>query len=289
MIRTILKELNEFTKMQFVNSHRTYGSSLEELIASKEECPVSQEVFSEHPLGIYCLYGADSKGKLHSQYFDTDYLYKWLKNCKDTPGKIATNPLTREEIDDDIFKRIEKYFLLKSDCPDLKRSEQSSYLEKLLDDVKKGKELYSNVIYKSIISAETLQLDFLDHCSKDAEIKKIAEETGYREAAYKILENAPMGSWLARPSSLVGDESIIPIVLTRKVLKREFVNTVLFQKRGVGILVPKNQRNLLRGDNILNCEFDIDSDLFIEFVEKSDNLLLNKYYKLDVNTFMEGV
>ena len=88
---------------------------------------------------------------------------------------------------------------------------------------------------------------------------------------------------------IISIESIIPIVLTRKVLNRDFVNTVLFQKRGVGILIPKNQRNLLRGDNILNCEFDIDSDLFIEFVEKSDNLLLTKYYKLGVNTFMEGV
>ena len=261
--------------MQFTNSQRSYGCAVSDLIEAKEECPVSQDIFSEHPLGVYCLYGVDSYGIVKSQYFDTDYIYSWFKKCKEK-GKQPTNPLTRNLIEDNILTRLEKYYLLKKKCPSLLRTEQKKYYDNFLNDIKEDNEnIFENVIYKSIISAEAFKIHFMELCKPD-NIKKIVEDEGYREAAYKLLENSPDNTWLIRPSSLIGNDNIVPFIITIK-YDTGFENFPVVQKRGVGIVNLKNPTYLNRGDNIVNWEFEIVSDLFLEFLDKCEKINLPNY------------
>ena len=259
---------------------RGYGVALDEAIEANVECPISQDVFTDKPLSIYCLYGKNQLGKLISQYFDTEYLYNWVKSCKDK-GKKPTNPNTREEIDDRIFERIEKYYCIMMDIGDTSRSEGVKYLKDFKNDIISGKEIdevLTNSHYLAVLDAQLFKNDFIEHSKEvvdNSSEYKTDEDlcNSSREIAYKILEKCEVGSWLIRPTSVKGDDYNIAIVITKLESKDDgnnlYKHILCCQKRGLGIV--EYSTTVYREEDITNRkDFNILCDLFIELFSKEN-------------------
>lgn len=273
----------------FIQRH--YGAMIDETIGLDEECPISQDTFLDKPLSMYCLYGTNTGDKLVSKYFDTDYLYNWLLKCRNTPGLSPTNPITREEISDTIFNRIEKYYFLMKDIGDISRTDDIHYFTNFKKEVVAGKpvdDILNNPIYLALLDVKLFKNDFIKSSTKFVE----NEPTTYtgnlcnfsRELAYKMLEKCEVGSWLIRPSSVTGDDYNIPVVVT--IIDHiynddpHYINYLFSQKRGVGLV--EYSSSICREDDICHItDFTIVADLFLELFKIKTELDLTKYIFID--------
>jgi hypothetical protein len=96
-----------------------------------------------------------------------------------------------------------------------------------------------------------------------------------------LLKEFPINTWLVRPSSLIGNSNIIPIVITIKEKNNLLNHMVVYQRRGVGIPTAEdiNSGKIIRGADISKNKFIPRKDLFLEYINSSKLSLLN-YFNL---------
>lgn len=176
---------------------------------------ITFDTHSDHPFGTYALASKVNK-KIWNNY-NTDTLCKWINSN-------PSNPLTREKLSTSIINRINFYNQIQQLTPFITYLNTNEYFYTFMNNLQNG--IYADDLSLHAFITVDLMLEFFT--------KTFGTVFSPRNKVNDILLNKPNGTWILRPSSLIGDSENFAFVIS-VCSETNIIHTAYILRKGHGI------------------------------------------------------